>query len=284
MSIISSLLDPENLNMIIQPSRASVINGNDRVQRMLHEEIEIKCFYEGASTLLVGSRTLNASAGDVVIINPYELHATVSYGEELGKYHLLMIPLDFFGGIGTDELELRSLLLAEGKRLKSFFKNDAELSSVILRIVTEYNEKKPAFRSVIKGIVAELFAILLRRGLEEKSAPAPHADILRAYILIEPALKYIRNNYSEELNTDKLASLCKISKYHFCRTFKTVTKKTAMEYLRDYRLEVADVMLGNTDKSVTLVAELSGFSDVNYFCRCYKARYGTTPSSKRKAK
>ena len=284
MAVISSLLDPENLNMIIQPSRASVINGNERVQRMLHEQIEIKCFYEGASTLMVGSQTVNACAGDVVVINPYELHATVSYGEELGKYHLLLIPLDFFSGIGTDELELRSLLLAEGKRLKSFFQNDGELSSIIFRIVTEYEEKKPAFRSVIKGLVAELFAILLRRGLEEKSATLQHGDILRSYLLIEPALRSIRNDYSEELTTDRLAELCKISKYYFCRTFKAVTKKTAMEYLRDYRLEVADVILGNTDKSVMLVAELCGFPDVNYFCRCYKARYGSSPSTKRKVK
>lgn len=62
----------------------------------LHENVEIKCFYEGTATLLIESQTVRVKAGDVVVINPYEFHATVDTGEEKGKYHLFMLPLDYF--------------------------------------------------------------------------------------------------------------------------------------------------------------------------------------------
>ena len=43
-----------------------------------------------------------------------------------------------------------------------------------------------------------------------------------------------------------------------------------MEYLRDYRLAIADTLLINTEKSIADIAELCGFESSNYFCRCYK--------------
>jgi len=281
MSLVPSVFDPENLNMIIQPERTSVINGGGPVQKMLHEEIEIKCFYEGSSTLLIGSETVTAKAGDVVVINPYELHATVNCDGARGKYHLFMVPLDFFTGCGIEELELRSLLLAKRKAFKTFFENDGQLYSILCRIILEYKEKESAFRAAIRGLVTELFAVLLRRGLKENGLSISHSDMLRSYQLIEPALGHIRRSYSEPLTTDLLAEECRISKYYFCRVFKTVTSKTAMEYLRDYRMRIADVMLTNTDESITRIAESCGFDDVNYFCRCYKNHYGISPGRRR---
>ena len=105
---------------------------------------------------------------------------------------------------------------------------------------------------------------------------------MRSYELIEPALNHIRMNYSEDISVDSLASLSKVSKYYFCRVFKTVTGKATMEYLRDYRLNIADIMLGNTNKSVSEISECCGFADENYFCRCYKARYGISPGKRKK--
>ena len=283
MSVKSNIVDKEKLNMIIAPHRVSLVNGISSSRKMLHEDIEIKYFYEGVSTLLIGTQTLTARAGDVVVINPYEFHATIDCDEEKGKYHLFMIPLDFFSGSGVDFLELRSLLLAKRQSFKTFFSGNKRMTDILERIVDEYLEKDTAYHVAIRGLVAELFAILLRSGLVSGRVSSKSNELLHFYEMIEPSLNYIRNNYANEITLEELAQLCNISKYYFCRIFKTVTKKTAMEYLRDYRIEIADIMLVNTDRSVTEISELCGFDDVNYFCRCYKIRYGVSPG-KRKQK
>ena len=49
------------------------------------------------------------------MVNPYEFHATVDPGadENKGKYHLIMVPLDYFGD--STDLDLRNLLLVKNK-------------------------------------------------------------------------------------------------------------------------------------------------------------------------
>ena len=80
----------------IVPDSISRIDDPAGVTRALHEEIELKYFYEGESTLLIGGETVEVRAGDLVVINPYELHSTIRFGEDRGRYRLLMMDPDFF--------------------------------------------------------------------------------------------------------------------------------------------------------------------------------------------
>lgn len=271
-------------SLIISPECISNIDNVEKVRKAIHEDIEIKCFYEGSSTLLIGSETVTANAGDVVVINPYEFHATVDYGAERGKYHLFMIPLDFFYGINTEELDLRSFFFSKGRSFKTIFKNNDRLFKILMRTADEYTEKSVSYNIAIKGLLMELFAVLLRDGIRDENDRKFNKEMLHSYSLIEPALRHIRDNYAEQFAVEYLAELCKVSKYYFCRVFKAVTGKTAMEYLRDYRIKVSDALLVNTDNSISEIAENCGFYTSNYFCRCYKQYYGFSPGNRRKHK
>ena len=77
----------------------SSIDNKNTYSKMFHEEIEIKLFYEGSSTLIIDNNTIVTDPGDIVIINPYEFHSTVELGDTKGRYHLIMIGLDFFENI-----------------------------------------------------------------------------------------------------------------------------------------------------------------------------------------
>ena len=63
------------------PCCASYISNIQKEIEAFHEEIEIKCFYEGSATLLIGTQTVNVTKGDIVVINPYEFHATIDHEE-----------------------------------------------------------------------------------------------------------------------------------------------------------------------------------------------------------
>ena len=240
----------------------------------LHEEIEIKCFYEGSATLLIGEKTVQVQAGDVVVINPYEFHATVNTGEKKGEYHLFMLPLDYFDG--TPELDFRELLFAEGKQFATHH-SDLRLHSFLMQAAEESRLKQSGSDLLIRSLLMASFALLLRSGLARAENSAPKKKELRSYLVIEPALRCIKNEYGRTMTVEELAKLCNVSKHYFCRVFKTITGKSVMEYLRDFRLRIANVLLTNTDRSISDIAASCGFDSANYFSRCYKTQYGHSP-------
>ncbi len=262
----------------------SSINGIEADRRAIHEDIEIKCFYEGSATLLVGNETVLASAGDVVVINPYEFHATIAYSEDKGKYHMFMIPLDYFSEGDTAESELMLMLRAGQTVLLRHYKNDAQIFDLMMQLANEYRCKETAYESAMRGIFIQLFALLVRRGTAQTGDPDKKKNILVHYKLIEPALRHIRDNYACRIDIGELALMCGLSKHYFCHVFKSVIGQSPMAYLNDHRIKVADTLLGNTEKSISAVAETCGFESTNYFCRKYKIFYGISPGKRRSLK
>lgn len=270
-------------DLCVQTRAASAVDSVDKGRKALHEAIEIKCFYEGSSTLLVGTQTVQASAGDVVIINPYEFHATVDRGKEgnLGKYHLFMVPLDYFSGSNMEDLNLRTIIFGQEKMLQTLFRKDTQLYGLLMEAAMEHIQQGIAWKARIYALLMEFFALVVRKGYQETDAVSAPSSTLRAYQLIEPALRHMRDHYADSISVDALAQHCRVSKHYFCRVFKKATGKTAIEYLQDYRMTVADTMLGNTDKSIAQIAADCGFESANYFGRCYKATYGISPGKRR---
>jgi len=266
----------------IVTNKTSLSDDINALPSALHEDIEIKCFYEGTSTLLVGTQTITVKTGDVVVINPYEFHATVDCKNESqkGKYHLFMIPLDSFTQ-GCNELDLRNLFFTQKKIFKNLLSQDKEIFELLLSVANEYEEKKEAYSVAVKALLMHVFVLLLRKGISDDKSHSLQSDTLRSYKLIEPALTHIRDNFADCISVDILADLCQVSKHYFCRTFKAVMGKTAMEYLRNYRLTISNTLLLNTDENISQIAEHCGFESANYFCRCYKSFYGVSPGKNR---
>ena len=148
----------------IVPNRTSVIDKIEDGKCEIHEALEIKCFYEGSSTLLIGNEAIIANAGDIVVINPYEFHATINYSEEKGKYHLIMVDLDFFPALPELGADLRSMFFFEKKVFANLISNSCDLRNLLTTVVTEYLEKKESYKLRIRGLMLEVLAILMRQG------------------------------------------------------------------------------------------------------------------------
>ena len=51
------------------------------------------------------------------------------------------------------------------------------------------------------------------------------------------------------------------------------------DYIQELRLEYSTMLLSNIpDKSISQVADESGFSSYSYYCKCFRQRFGMTPS------
>jgi len=182
------LFEDEMFPILVNTFKDSTIWDMERAQRSLHEEIEIKYFVEGTATLLVGTNTYIAKPGDIIVVNPYEIHATVDYdNNEKCKYHLIMISPDFFFGMnGTPDL--RYLLLVHGLHFCTQFQQNPRLNQIIERIVTESTRKQDGYRYAVRGLMLEFFALLLRDGVRTGELSVPNKNAIRYYNAVDPAL------------------------------------------------------------------------------------------------
>ncbi|HBF86703.1 MAG TPA: hypothetical protein DDW54_03380 [Clostridiales bacterium] len=257
-----------------------VDSGTGRTKNALHEEMEIKYFYEGSSALTVDSEVITAKAGDVVIINPYEVHTNIRLDEYKGRYYNMIFDVDFLSSFTNNSPNLRAILLTEGRKFQNLISGNARIERIMERIIEEMNEKKEYYREIVRNLVGELVFILLRDYLGSGNGRNSAADKIDKVRLVSPALSEIHLNYADKITVEKLAAKCGLSKYYFCRTFKNVTGKTVIEYVTEYRITLAELMLKDKSARVGEVAALCGFCDENYFHRRYKKVRGTAFSKK----
>lgn len=100
--------------------------------------------------------------------------------------------------------------------------------------------------------------------------------------VIEKAIRYIDMNYQEDITLQQMASLSNVSLQHFCRVFKAQIGMRPMEYIARRRISEAKHLLCNTDKSISEIGALTGYSDPTYFGMVFKKYEGLSPSQFRK--
>ncbi|MFP4974662.1 helix-turn-helix transcriptional regulator [Paenibacillus sp. CN-4] len=95
--------------------------------------------------------------------------------------------------------------------------------------------------------------------------------------LAERTEAYLRSHYTEPLTNASLSEALHFHYNYLSRCMKRVYGVTPMEYLTDYRLEQAKLLLLKTELPVALIAERTGFGSTPYFSRRFAERMGNSP-------
>lgn len=106
-----------------------------------------------------------------------------------------------------------------------------------------------------------------------------YSNLPRRYKKLHAALGELSERYYEDRQVAYYAEMCGMSEVNFRRLFREYTGKTPIEYRNALRLENAAVLLGSGEYNVSEAAEACGFSNLSFFTRLYKRRYGHTPKS-----
>lgn len=88
---------------------------------------------------------------------------------------------------------------------------------------------------------------------------------------------FLQKNYQKKYVLDELCDSINLSRSACCRYFKKMMNMSISEYIMEYRLSQALFMLDHTDKSITEIALLSGFSTASYFNSRFKEKMLITP-------
>ena len=87
-----------------------------------------------------------------------------------------------------------------------------------------------------------------------------------------------KNMDNSEFSVEDLQNELKIGKWNLTSKVKALVGLTPMEFIRETRLSHAADLIDNSDYNMTQITYMIGMSDSRYFSRCFKQKYGVTPT------
>jgi len=89
---------------------------------------------------------------------------------------------------------------------------------------------------------------------------------------------FIETNIDEPvLNVEKLSDKLNMSRVSLYRKIKSLTGLSVIEFIREYKIKKAAELLLQSTYNVNEVCYKTGFTDVDYFRKCFKLQYGLSP-------
>lgn len=96
-------------------------------------------------------------------------------------------------------------------------------------------------------------------------------------------VQYIHDNPGGDLSLDRLADVAAMSRFHWHRVFRATTGETVAQVVRRVRLTHAANRLLTGDAPIAEIAAQVGYPNPSSFARAFRAFYGLTPESYRRA-
>ena len=100
--------------------------------------------------------------------------------------------------------------------------------------------------------------------------------------LMMKTLDFIHNNYHENILVSDIANALYVSETYLSRICKTLTGKSVIQHLIDYRIAQAKTALAEEDIAIYAIAEQCGFRDVRHFSKTFKKMTGMSPTEYRR--
>lgn len=110
----------------------------------------------------------------------------------------------------------------------------------------------------------------------EEQLPITNSDMITA------AKHIIEENIDKDISLTFVADKLYITPSYLSRIFKNETGENFNSYITDRRLELARKLIIETNLSVNVITQKTGFNSATYLIKCFKKKYDQTPVNYKK--
>ncbi len=250
---------------------------NDFYYWHFHPEYELVYIDQASGTRQVGTHLSHFTDSDLVLIGPYIPHLNFDYGVRTDYRKIVVQVGPSFLGTGlteTPELTGIGRLLDQSRQGVAFGEaTKGQLSDRILRLpVLSQFEQFVELLSIFNQLAAATDAELLH------PCPVEPPYTRRQQDRIQRVHAHIAQHYQRKLDITELADLTNLTPEAFCRYMRQMTRMTCTEYVNQYRVQQAKLLL-RQQSSVTEACFSSGFESLSYFNRIFRRVTGDSPGA-----
>ena len=269
--------------------------------RHVHETIELHFILEGQRLMFVDRETYRLSPHSAIVVNHNLIHKTSTAPGFPPDHHNFILQLDRsrfdqilrvaglrgfddfgdrFNGVATfNDCEWR-LILAVISEFKAMCEEDKMGAAVSM-------EDAHAFLYLQALELASIFAKARRRllhaELEANQKVVPETVVKTGvHQKVHEVALYLQTHIHESVSLEELAQRFFMSRSYLTRSFRNVTGFSVVEYMTYIRIQKAQQLLRESDRSITEIADLCGFGNITYFEKVFKTTTGHTPVQYRK--
>ena len=258
----------------IYPSWYSVIKGTRMsCHYHLHQNMEIIIMKEGHVEFQVSGTKYDLYSNDVLVINPFEPHSAIVPKDcDRTVYYALNFDMSRLTGVPSERIKKISDTLINGNAVysniprKEIRKDVFDSSMEIARISKDDDLLQ-------LSALLKIFSVL---GVPELSVS--DKENKRSDDFIRTTIAFIQGTPLQNVSLDAISDQFSYNKAYFTTIFKKNFGMTFIDYLNNYKVNVAKSHIRNGNYNLNEVAELSGFNYYAYFFKKFKSIVGVSPS------
>lgn len=212
---------------------------------------------DGACDFYLDGEKLRLSAGDVIY---YHVGSEREANNQSPGTRLYAFDFYLYG---CDRLPLPSVMhFSDFEQFMPNFRN----------LFFSWYEKSEGYKLVCSGIFMMILSSLLHPAARKNTNP--HVTAMK---------EFIKNHLDETVTVDTLAKEVNLSTAYCGELFMKYEGVTIHEFINNLRINRAKDLLAEDQMSISEIASASGYSDVFYFSKKFKALTGMSPSEYRKS-
>ena len=161
---------------------------------------------------------------------------------------------------------------------------DVKLNALFADFIAELTDEKPGKEILMRALVEQLLVHILRNYAQPRLSE--ELELSRVGLVdrrIRRSIELMHTQLDQDLTLKALAAVSFLSPFHFARLFKKLTGSTPHNYLAGIRATRAQLLLAETDLSVTEIGARVGYLSASHFTKAFRVATGTTPREFRKA-
>lgn len=243
-----------------------------------HDFYEVYFFISGNVEYNVEGHSYHLKSGDLLLINPLELHQP-RIGPEQKDYERIVLWIDknYLSLLCNNDVSLSRCFdntnPDHSNLLRLTLSQQSYISSKLTELIEESKNNEYASELASQALLTRFLVELNRLTLiKDKS----NINESKTSPLVSSVIEYINIHYCEKISLQKIADEFFVSKYYLSHAFNSVVGTSLHRYITLKRLINAKQMLSSGIKPTT-AATFCGFNDYAGFYRAFTSEYGITP-------